>query len=93
MVVLYLKVYHSTKVFSIVYLRKGDGILYKKFQDLLEKTNKTSYQVAKETGISQTAFSNWKSGRSEPSLESLSRLARYFHVPIEYFLSDQKETA
>lgn len=50
--------------------------------------NKTSYQVSKETGISQTAFSNWKSGRSEPGLESLKKLANYFGVSIEYFLED-----
>ena len=86
MVVLYLKVYHSTKVFSIVYLRIGDGILYKKFQDLLEKTNKTVYQISKETGISQTAFSNWKSGRSMPSIESLRKLSIYFGVQIEDLL-------
>ena len=65
--------------------------MYEKYSSLLEKVNKTSYQVSMEPGISQTAFSNWKSGRSEPSLESLKRLARYFGVPIEYFLSDQKE--
>lgn len=86
MVVLYLKVYHSTKVFSILYLRKGDGILYKKFQALLEKTDKTVYQISKETGISQTAFSNWKSGRSTPSLESLKKLSVYFGVAIEDLL-------
>ena len=86
MVVLYLKVYHSTKVFSILYLRKGDGILYKKFQALLEKKNKTVYQVSKETGISQTAFSNWKSGRSTPSIESLKKLSAYFEVAIEDLL-------
>lgn len=86
MVVLYLKVYHSTKVFSIVYLRKGDGILYKKIQDLLEKTNKTAYQISKETGISQTAFSNWKSGRFMPSIESLRKLSIYFGVQIEDLL-------
>ena len=86
MVVLYLKVYHSTKVFSIIYLRKGDGILYKKFQALLEKTDKTVYQISKETGISQTAFSNWKSGRSTPSLESLKKLSVYFGVAIEDLL-------
>ena len=45
--------------------------MYEKYSLLLEKVNKTSYQISKETGISQTAFSNWKSGRSEPSLESL----------------------
>ncbi|WP_347474768.1 helix-turn-helix transcriptional regulator [Clostridium sp. AF02-29] len=86
MVVLYLKVYHSTKVFSIPYLRKGDAILYKKFQALLEKKNKTVYQVSKETGISQTAFSNWKSGRSTPSIESLKKLSAYFEVAIEDLL-------
>ena len=86
MVVLYLKVYHSTKIFSILYLRKGDGILYKKFQALLEKTDKTVYQISKETGISQTAFSNWKSGRSTPSLESLKKLSVYFGVAIEDLL-------
>ena len=86
MVVLYLKVYHSTKVFSIPYLRKGDAILYKKFQALLEKKNKTVYQVSKETGISQTAFSNWKSGRSTPSIESLKKLSAYFDVAIEDLL-------
>lgn len=86
MVVLYLKVYHSTKVFSIQYLRKGDAILYKKFQALLEKKNKTVYQVSKETGISQTAFSNWKSGRSTPSIESLKKLSAYFEVAIEDLL-------
>lgn len=60
--------------------------MYEKYRELLEKSNKTSYQVSKETGISQTAFSNWKSGRSEPGLESLKKLADYFGVSIEYFL-------
>ena len=60
--------------------------MYEKFKALLDKTNKTAYQVSKETGVSQTAFSNWKSGRSERSLESLKKLASYFGKPIEYFL-------
>ncbi len=62
--------------------------MYEKFKELLDNMNKTPYQVSKETGISQTAFSNWKSGRSEPGLESLKRLADYFGVSIEYFLED-----
>ena len=60
--------------------------MYKKFQALLEKTNKTTYQISKETGISQTASSNWKSGRSTPSLESLKKLSAYFGVAIEDLL-------
>ena len=60
--------------------------MYKKFQAFLEKTDKTVYQISKETGISQTAFSNWKSGRSTPSLESLKKLSVYFGVAIEDLL-------
>lgn len=60
--------------------------MYEKYESLLLKNNKTSYQVSKDTGISQTAFSNWKNGRNEPNLDSLKKLARYFDVPIEYFL-------
>lgn len=65
--------------------------MYKKLQILLDKTNKTAYQVSKETGVSQTAFSNWKSGRAKPSLDSLLKLARYFKVPVEYFAEEGGE--
>ena len=63
--------------------------MYKKFQVLLEKSHKTVYQVAKETGISQTAFSNWKSGRVKPSFSSLMKLSKYFGVPVEYFADEE----
>lgn len=45
----------------------------------------------KKTGISQTAFSNWKAGRSEPSVDSLKKLADYFGVSIEYFLEGKEQ--
>lgn len=60
--------------------------MYKKFQQLLDKYNKTSYQVSKETGIAQNIFSYWKNGRSKPKVDKLKILADYFDVPIEYFL-------
>lgn len=84
-----MKAYHITKVFSIAQIRKEDKKLYEKYQKLLGKTNKTSYQVSKETGISQTAFSNWKAGRNSPGVESLKKLADYFGVSIEYFLEEE----
>ena len=60
--------------------------MYKKFAALLEKSNKTSYQVSKETGIAQSVLSDWKNGRSKPKADKLKILAEYFNVPIEYFL-------
>ena len=62
--------------------------LYEKYKKLLDKSNKTTYQVSKETGISQTAFAIWKARRTEPGIESLRKLSQYFGVPIEYFLEE-----
>lgn len=62
--------------------------MYEKFAELLAKTNKTSYQVSKDTGISETVFSYWKNGRSQPKVDKLKVLADYFGVSIEYFLEE-----
>ena len=65
--------------------------MYKKFQELLDKTNKTAYKVAKDTGISTATLSSWKNGNYRPKLEKLQVLADYFNVSIEYFLNDITE--
>ena len=49
--------------------------MYEKFSKLLCKTNKTSYQVSKDTGIAQSVLSDWKRGRSKPT-KNPSRLLR-----------------
>ncbi|MDY2652442.1 MULTISPECIES: helix-turn-helix domain-containing protein [Eisenbergiella] len=61
-------------------------MLYKKFLELLVKNNKTTYQVAKDTHISNSTFSDWKSGRSTPKLDKLKIIADYFDVPLTYFI-------
>lgn len=66
--------------------KKGDEKMYKKFAALLDKNNKTAYQVSKDTGISTATLSNWKNGNYNPKLEKLKILADYFGVSIEYFL-------
>lgn len=68
--------------------RKGGVNLYKKFAELLVKTNKTIYRVATDTGISTTTLYDWKEGRSNPKIDKLKILADYFGVLIEYFLEE-----
>lgn len=63
--------------------------MYKKYEMLLSKYNKTSYQVSKDTGIPQSTLSNWKAGRSNPKVDKLKILADYFNVSIEYFLKGE----
>lgn len=60
--------------------------MYEKFQKLLDKSNKTAYRVAQETGVSTATLSNWKNGNYVPKIDKIKILADYFKVPIEYFL-------
>lgn len=65
--------------------------MYEKFQQLLDKTNKTAYRVSKDTGISTATLSSWKNGEYCPKTDKLKILADYFGVSIEYFLEDKEE--
>ena len=86
------QVYHICEVSATTRYMKGVMYLYKKYEELLLKTGKTSYQVSKDTGIGENTLSYWKSGRSKPKLDKLLILANYFDVPIEYFIEGNKET-
>lgn len=61
--------------------------MYKKIAELMAKNHVTAYKVAKATGISNSAFTTWKSGRSKPNVEALKKLANYFGVSVDYFLA------
>lgn len=60
--------------------------MYGKFQALLKERNIKPYRVSKDTGISQVTLSDWKRGRSTPKLDKLITIAKYFGVPITYFI-------
>lgn len=60
--------------------------MYKRYAELRDKKGVTDYKVSKETGISKSSFSEWKSGRSKPKADKLKKIADYFGVAIEYFL-------
>lgn len=65
--------------------------MYEIFTKLLQKYGITTYKVAKETGISQTTFSNWKSGRSTPKTDALQKIADYFGVTLDYLTTGNEE--
>lgn len=61
--------------------------MYEVFEQLLQKHSITPYKVAKEAGVTQTALSNWKSGRSTPTTKTLQKIADYFGVTIDYLMN------
>lgn len=65
--------------------------MYEKFVQLLQKKGLTAYKVSKDTGISQSTLSDWKTGRATPKADKLLVLAHYFNVPIEFFLTNKED--
>ena len=64
--------------------------MYKKYEKLLEERGETSYQVSKATGVGQNTLSNWKTGRSQPKVDKLQKIADHFGVPVAYFLENSE---
>lgn len=65
--------------------------MYEVFEQLLQKNGVTPYKVAKEAGVTQTALSNWKSGRSTPTTKTLRKIADYFGVTIDYLMNGEEK--
>ncbi len=65
--------------------------MYKKYAELLKEHNETTSDVSKDTGISESIFSNWKSRNGALSVENLAKVAKHFKVPIEYFIEKKEE--
>lgn len=65
--------------------------MYQKYTELRDAKGVSDYRVSKDTGITKSTFTDWKSGRSEPKIEKLKILADYFGVSIEYFINDEPE--
>lgn len=65
--------------------------MYEVFEQLLQRNGVTPYKVAKEAGVTQTALSNWKSGKSTPTTKTLQKIADYFDVTIDYLMSGEEK--
>ena len=61
--------------------------MYEIFEKLLNERNITAYKVSKDTGVTQTALSNWKTGKSTPTAKTLQKIADYFGVTVDYLIT------
>ena len=63
--------------------------MYEIFESLLKDFGVRPIDVANETGISPTVFSEWKKGKSKPNTEKLLKIANYFGVSVEYLATGE----
>ena len=62
---------------------------YSKFDKMLHARGITVYQIAKATGIAPSTFADWKSGRSTPKSDKLSRIADFFGIGLDELLGTE----
>lgn len=58
--------------------------MYSIFEQLLQNNGISTYKVSKETGISQSVLSAWKTGISTPKQDKLQKIADFFGVTVDY---------
>lgn len=64
---------------------------YETYIELCAKKRKTPSAVAVENNLSKSTVNAWKIGRSKPTDVTLSKLANYFGVSVEYLKGEAEE--
>lgn len=63
--------------------------MYEKYVAIRDARGMTDYEVAKISGIPRSTFSDWKTGRSEPKLPKLLKVAEALNVTIGDLIGEQ----
>ena len=67
--------------------KRGVPMEFKERLKILRKAkNKTQGDIAQVLNYGYTAISNYESGRNEPSIADLKKIAQYFDVSMDYLL-------
>lgn len=59
---------------------------YERLKELREEKNLSQTELAKLTGLSQSAITKWENKLREPSMEGIIILAKFFDVSADYLL-------
>ena len=57
--------------------------MYTKYAKLRKKKKLTDADVAKQSGVTPSTFSDWKAGRSKPKVEKLVKIAKVLECRLE----------
>lgn len=62
------------------------SLLNKRLTELIDGSGKQQNDICKDLGIYKQKLSRWKTGYTEPTLDDLIMLAKYFEVSTDYLL-------
>lgn len=63
--------------------------MYGRYCKLRDYLGLKDSDVAKETSITPSTFSDWKKGKSSPNAEKLVKIARYLKTSVEYLVTGE----
>ena len=66
--------------------------MYEIYCKLRDQKGVKDADVAKNTGITKSTFTDWKNGRSSPKADKLEKIANYFGVSIDYLKNGEETT-
>ena len=66
-------------------------IFSKNLVRILENTEKSQSEVARELDVSQQRFNAWCTGVAIPRMDKIQALADYFHVPMAQLIETESE--
>lgn len=62
-----------------------------KIKELREKKGLTQKELAEEIGVAQSTVAMIESGKNKGSIETLSKIANYFNVSIDYLTTTEEK--
>ena len=62
------------------------SIFSKRIKELRKESNFTQQELAEKLELTNSTVSDWETGRSEPDLETLTKLSKLFSVTTDYLL-------
>lgn len=60
--------------------------------ELRKERGLSQREAAKIFGVSQGTFNNWENSNTQPSIEQLISIARYFEVSVDYLIGNADYT-
>ena len=57
-----------------------------RLKELRSQKNMSQMELAKATGVSQSAIAKWELGKTEPTATAIVTLARFFDETTDYLL-------
>lgn len=58
----------------------------KRFIELREESGKLQKDIAEYLGVAKNTYSQYESGKREPSIDKLKKLAKYYDCSIDYLI-------